>query len=77
MSEHERAEANSTDHHAANAHRDMAAGRTHDGLSSSPPDGLGDAFPSHTARRTHFPKDDRRSSARLTEREQNERWPLG
>ena len=29
------------------------------------------------ARRDGFPKDDRRSSARLTERERSERWPLG
>ena len=29
------------------------------------------------ARRETFPKDDRRSSALLTERERAERWPLG
>ncbi len=29
------------------------------------------------ARRETFPKDDRRSSTLLTEREQSERWPLG
>ena len=29
------------------------------------------------ARRETFPKDDRRSSALLTERERSERWPLG
>ena len=29
------------------------------------------------ARRDGFPKDDRRSSARLTDRERSERWPLG
>ena len=28
-------------------------------------------------RRDGFPKDDRRSSARLTDRERSERWPLG
>jgi hypothetical protein len=29
------------------------------------------------ARRDTFPKDDRRSSTLLTERERSERWPLG
>jgi hypothetical protein len=29
------------------------------------------------ARRATFPKDDRRSSELLTERERSERWPLG
>jgi hypothetical protein len=29
------------------------------------------------ARREGFPKDDRRSSELLTERERSERWPLG
>ena len=29
------------------------------------------------ARRDGFPKDDRRSSTLLTERERSERWPLG
>ena len=29
------------------------------------------------SRRDGFPKDDRRSSARLTDRERSERWPLG
>jgi hypothetical protein len=29
------------------------------------------------ARRETFPKDDRRSSTLLTERERSERWPLG
>ena len=70
MSEHERTEANS--------HRQSVdLSREREGLLTGAADALSDAHAAHPARRAHFPKDDRRSSARLTEREQSERWPLG
>ena len=74
MSEHEHSDTNATHHQQSDPllANDLS-GWGHDGAGGAAGDrGLG-----RSTRRSHFPKDDRRSSARLTEREQNERWPLG
>jgi hypothetical protein len=77
MSEHEHTEANSHHRHSMDPQRGTGGDHRHDGLLAGAADALSDAHAAHPARRSHFPKDDRRSSARLTEREQSERWPLG